>query len=623
MPAGDSPLELPRHSPRDAGLGQKPWQTGPEIEAIGLDGKPVKLTDFRGKVVVLMFCVDDKWKPQWFELLSELRKRFVKQPLEILALHDASVTSVEAFGKAATAIRDMLHVDQLPFHLLFDRPLEGGGTGPYRVAAGVRGAGRSFDQFEVVDDPTTLVIDAKGKLVFASRDFGIGGYYVDLTTDQKGNLVFFDDDDELEGVDDGHEEGTAPNFLSSAAFAWALEDQFGMPRSRVKEKRAEPEGATDGERTGRYQRPGGRSPRADRCIQGTKVSPGGTGIREKNVRTDTDGRFKLTAENIEYGSKLEVECRREGLARHSISKAWPLSQPPDINVYDPPSDRAGHYCRHWCWPGGRGHRQRRSRGEDDSGITLGLRYAEDGPTTYPPRTFTLWPMTPDGFSSRMCSPDREFWVYAALGSLADDGTLVHRLAFDRAQGARYSIWAIWWSVKATRSPDAGPVTSDGQHLPAGATLWAQSLDASGDLPSELDEQGRFQIHGLPDGIVFVSITFPSGPAVSAYRLSSKNKCLDPGGRRLHLVGRSTGDIGDLTILLEPGPAPPEYDIPDEALDPALVADYKTPWPGRSPACRRGITRRNDMQLRGAGVDARGAHNRLSLRGWNKGVRYRY
>ena len=76
---------------------------------------------------------------------------------------------------------------------------------------------------------------------------------------------------------------------------------------------------------------------------------------------------------------------------------------------------------------------------------------------------------------------------------------------------------------------------------------------------------------MPNGIVFVSITFPSGPAVPAYRLSAKNKCLDP-GRRLQLVGRSTGDIRDLTILLEPGPAP-DYDIPDQALDPALVADY--------------------------------------------------
>ena len=87
----------------------------------------------------------------------------------------------------------------------------------------------------------------------------------------------------------------------------------------------------------------------------------------------------------------------------------------------------------------------------------------------------------------------------------------------------------------------------------------------------LNEQGHFQIHGLPDGIVFISMTYPSGPAVPAYRLSSKNKCLDP-RRCLHLVGRITGDIRDLTILLEPGP-PPESEIPDDDLDPAIVADY--------------------------------------------------
>ena len=48
----------------------------------------------------------------------------------------------------------------------------------------------------------------------------------------------------------------------------------------------------------------------------------------------------------------------------------------------------------------------------------------------------------------------------------------------------------------------------------------------------LNEQGHFQIHGLPDGIIFISMTYPSGPAVPAYRLSSKNKCLDPRRRLL-------------------------------------------------------------------------------------------
>ena len=139
VPAGAGPLELPDIHLETLAWVKRLGKPAPEIQAVDLNGKAVTLADFRGKVVVLMFCVDDKWKPQWFELLSELRKRFVKQPLEILAVHDASVTSVEAFSKTATAIREMLHVNQLPFHLLFDRPLEGGGTGPYRVAAGAVG----------------------------------------------------------------------------------------------------------------------------------------------------------------------------------------------------------------------------------------------------------------------------------------------------------------------------------------------------------------------------------------------------------------------------------------------------------------------------------------------------
>ena len=57
MPAGVGPLEL-----ADIHLETLAWvkllgKPAPEIGAIDHDGKPVNVAGFRGKVVVLMFCV--------------------------------------------------------------------------------------------------------------------------------------------------------------------------------------------------------------------------------------------------------------------------------------------------------------------------------------------------------------------------------------------------------------------------------------------------------------------------------------------------------------------------------------------------------------------------------------
>ena len=55
VPAGDGPLDLP-----DIRLETLAWvkmlgKPAAEIEAVDLEGKPVKLADYRGKVVVLAF----------------------------------------------------------------------------------------------------------------------------------------------------------------------------------------------------------------------------------------------------------------------------------------------------------------------------------------------------------------------------------------------------------------------------------------------------------------------------------------------------------------------------------------------------------------------------------------
>ncbi len=107
-------------------------QPAAEIEAIDLDGKPVKLADHRGKVVVLMFW--GTWYEPWpamLERLADLRRRLRDEPLVLLALHDASITSLEAYHRAIVPFLDRYAKRaEAPCRLLLDRPQIGKGIGP-------------------------------------------------------------------------------------------------------------------------------------------------------------------------------------------------------------------------------------------------------------------------------------------------------------------------------------------------------------------------------------------------------------------------------------------------------------------------------------------------------------
>ena len=86
---------------------------------------------------------------------------------------------------------------------------------------------------------------------------------------------------------------------------------------------------------------------------------------------------------------------------------------------------------------------------------------------------------------------------------------------------------------------------------------------------KVDDRGRFEVRGLPEGEVGVSVRFPDIKTwnLPGYRLSAKNKCLDP-LNRFRLMGQLPRDSDDLVILFEPGDDPPL------SHDPGPMADFK-------------------------------------------------
>ena len=75
--------------------------------------------------------------------LSRIKKRFQDHPLAILAVHDASLTSLAEFKKALAPLRNQIAGDN-PVRLLLDRPPIGEGRAP-QARAGEDGSGRTAD----------------------------------------------------------------------------------------------------------------------------------------------------------------------------------------------------------------------------------------------------------------------------------------------------------------------------------------------------------------------------------------------------------------------------------------------------------------------------------------------
>jgi thiol-disulfide isomerase/thioredoxin len=126
--------------------GQLRGQIAPDFELASLDGKNIKLSDYKGKAVLLNFwatyCGPCKIEMPWF---VELQKEYGPQGFQIIgvAMDDASTEDITKFAK------DM-------------------GVN-YPILLGKEAVGESYGGVNVL--PTTFFIDRDGKLV--AREFGL------------------------------------------------------------------------------------------------------------------------------------------------------------------------------------------------------------------------------------------------------------------------------------------------------------------------------------------------------------------------------------------------------------------------------------------------------------------
>ncbi len=121
----------------------------PDFTLKTLDGKDVKLSDFRGKAVLLNFwatyCQPCKIEMPWF---GELQKQYAGQGLQVLgvAMDDASPDEIRKFAKELGA--------------------------DYPILIGKESVGDQYGGLQFL--PTTFYIDRQGKIV--DRVFGLVGH---------------------------------------------------------------------------------------------------------------------------------------------------------------------------------------------------------------------------------------------------------------------------------------------------------------------------------------------------------------------------------------------------------------------------------------------------------------
>jgi AhpC/TSA family len=604
IPPGEGRLTLPELRVESLAYVNMLGKPALELEAVDLEGKPARLADYRGKVVLLYLWTiwhdeEDKAPAQ----LIDLHKRFNGQPLVILAVHDASITSLKVYKETlAPILKENFKQIERPFLPLLDQPPPvGRGTGPFGRHAGEQGSGLTIGRYEAVH-PTTLIIDRDGILTFVLAEDGGGLGDQVFRIGQDGKLAHSTMDGRR-----GESDGNLRTVFASNELVAALEDQLGLPRSPKREPRdmfADPAPLAF---KGPLVVSGSVIDRDGKPVVGAKVLLTNMKIREREVTTKPAGEFSFTVESIGWGTSLEID------APGMPTKAFYLNFDAQ-NAYrhlDPENardDDDSAYSRK-VDPGGRilkplqlgrdpavtGRVVR--AGKPVSGVTMVVdRHAARPTDPFDLQGSKQWEPAriPDGpwlerrlknlqatsdaqgyFHIGDLLAEQEWIIYAKAGSLPDHQTLVPRAFKTQQEGKNIDLGEL--ELRPGRALAGRVVLADGGAPVPGTKMAIRSQEVV-ELWADLDTAGRFEFKGVLDGPLTIRLMLkPNDKASPAdppmYRLSPKNKCLDP-EQPNHLEGTITTDISNLTILLEPGVEPEAASVVAFGVDPALVADFQ-------------------------------------------------
>lgn len=139
-------------------------------------------------------------------------------------------------------------------------------------------------------------------------------------------------------------------------------------------------------------------------------------------------------------------------------------------------------------------------------------------------------------------PNREFVVYTTMKSLKGAGALPDKIITTGNSGAVQDLGKL--EIQPAFTVAGRVVLSDGQPVPANTRMFLGRQKASDSQETKLDADGRFAFKGVPAESVSLSVR------IKGYRVSKRNPSLD--WLNGQILGRVSGDVNDLAILLEPG-----------------------------------------------------------------------
>ncbi len=291
-------------------------------------------------------------------------------------------------------------------------------------------------------------------------------------------------------------------------------------------------------------RPDGTPAVGAHVVVRSTMSPVRPGRFELEAATDVEGRFVL------YGSAPW------GLATVSVDGPTDCVRPMTFDV------KGGADVNTLQLVAGatiRGRVLRNARPAE--GVTVALSTLPQGPALGMPQVVT----TPDSrlprytttdalgrYAFEQVYPEREHQLFVPMTAVAKDNLFAHQQLV-RTGGTGRTTEAAELNLHPAHRLSGQIITSNQQPLPAGTTVVLERTRV-GDLQrAAVDGVGGFTFTAVPAESIVLSFHTPGNPVVPGYRLSHKNRSIDP--TMATLCGRVDEDR-QLLVLFEPGAARP-------------------------------------------------------------------